>query len=256
MARWTTYGVPVMKRFALIAALALGGCASSGYYDSYDRYGRADGYYDPYPQYQPARHTGRGGDSAATAERVCSIDPLTAAREEWTTEIREGGYRTGSSRTESRLTTTERPWGPQTETVELVRAFETDLDAAYRFATASCQSYAICMEERGYDEYACQGAADQWRQARTEFNAMSGRLAEIRLEIAERCRDCYSDWRRHDGYRDHYRYRDRGHYAHRRHRDRDCDGILGEVFTTGECEYRRNEYYRGDERRHHRRYRY
>lgn len=249
-------GVRPMKRFAMIAALVLGGCASTGYYD--DRQSR---YYDPYPAYPPVQ-TARGSEaSIVTAQQACSIEPLNAAREAWTTEIREGGYgsrwgQAGSGRTERRLETSERPWGPQTETVELVRAFETDLDAAYRFATAACQSYALCMEERGYDEYACQGSADQWREARTEFNAMSGRLAEIRLEIAEDCRDCHRGWRPYhgDGH-----YRGARHYRHHpgdRRRTDDCDGILGEVFTTGECDYQQNDHYRGDAYHHHSRYRY
>ncbi|XBQ15447.1 MAG: hypothetical protein ABL308_10830 [Oceanicaulis sp.] len=246
----------------LIATALIAGCAAKypEYHDPYDRYGRHDPYYGP-PA--PPRPTEQG---AETAQAICSIDSLTEARNEMRTEIERAGYAGAytyygpdyGSRERERATireqVTERPYGPQTETVELVQAFSSDLDAAYRFATSSCQSYQMCMQNQGYQEGACMNSADNWRDARREFTALSSRLAEIRLRIAETCDDC--DWGYH---RPHHR---RGHphpHPHNPHRyddcrdgycghhsryEEECDTVLGDVFTTTTCDYRRPSRYR------------
>lgn len=235
-----------LKRLIVLAAVLATGCASSqysrgGYYPD-TRYGYGNDYGYPSAPIRPRRS---GADqSADTAERVCSIDSLTQARNEWRSEIRDAGTgygRTGEIRVETEERVEARPYGPQTATLEMIRAFETDLDAAYRFATSSCQAYSVCMDQQRYDEYACQGSAQRWSEAQARFEAMSGRLGEIRLEIAENCADCrgyrsYQDHRRYRGRHDGYPRRGR-HY--RRDRDAYCDGVLGDVFTTGECRDRR-----------------
>ncbi|MGX6646480.1 hypothetical protein ACWCOP_00890 [Maricaulaceae bacterium MS644] len=225
-----------MKRAGLfVTALVLAGCAQP--YSAYN-----DPYYDP-GYYAPPPVQSTGG--AETAQAVCSIDSLTTARNEMRTEVENvgGGYGYGGreqTRTQSRETVTERPWGPQTETVELLNTFAGDLDAAYRFATSSCQSYQMCMQNQGYTEAACMNSADQWRDARREFTSLSGRLAEIRLEITRTCDGCASPYGRYDGYgryNDHPPPRHRPHYRGR-DRDADCEGVLGDVFTTSACDYR------------------
>ncbi len=240
-----------MKRAGLfITALVLAGCAQpySAYNDPYYE----PGYYAPPPA--------RAEAGAETAQAVCSIDSLTTARNEMRTEVENagGGYSYGrgyggreQTRIQSRETVTERPWGPQTETVELLNTFADDLDAAYRFATSSCQSYQMCMQNQGYTEAACMNSADQWRDARREFTSLSGRLAEIRLEITRTCDGCASPYGRYDGYGrydTHPHPRVRPAYP-RRHYDEDCEGVLGDVFTTSACDNR-------DRRYHDRRHRY
>lgn len=231
------------KRVIVLAAVFAAGCASPDHYrDGYysdTRYGYGSDYgYSP----APVRPRRSGADrSADTAERVCSIDSLTQARDEWRSEIRDAGSygRGGEVRIETEERVSERPYGRQTATVEMIRAFETDLDAAYRFATSSCQAYSVCMDQQGYDEYACQGSAQRWSEAQARFESMSGRLGEIRLVIAETCTDCRG-YRGYRGYRDHrdgYPRRDRRYW---RDRSDYCDGVLGDVFTTGECRTRRD----------------
>lgn len=238
-----------MKRASLLlASLILAGCAApAGYYDP-DPYGHAY-----YPPPRPAE------EGAETAQAICSIDSLTEARNEMRSEIERAGYDRGYSyygrdydsreqaRIETRETVTERPYGPQTETVELVHAFESDLDAAYRFATSSCQAYQMCMQHQGYQETACMSTAQQWQDARRDFTALSGRLAEIRLAITQTCHGCvrvpgphhrpYHPPRHYD--RCHDGYCDDDYYY-----DEDCDSVLGDVFTTSTCDYPRRDHYR------------
>ncbi|MGJ3232024.1 MAG: hypothetical protein ACFE0P_09510 [Oceanicaulis sp.] len=234
-----------MKRASLIAAaLLMAGCAAP--YSAYDRYDDPyydRGYYAPPPA--PAE------EGAETAQAVCSIDSLTTARNEMRTEVERAGVATGyygygrdydsreRARIQSRETVTERPYGPQTETVELIHAFSSDLDAAYRFATSSCQSYQMCMQNQGYTESACMNSADQWRDARREFSSLSARLAEIRLAITEIQDEPHYPYR-HPYPSRHPRYRDRCHDGYcDRYREEECDSVLGDVFTTSTCDYRR-----------------
>lgn len=242
------------KRFVLGAGLGLtsliaAGCVADPYVDPY-----ADPYADPYGPYHAPAYVADEG--AETASQVCSIDSLTQAREEMYSEIERAGiYRARETgRREVREVESERPYGPQTETVELVHAFENDLDAAYRFATSSCQSYQMCMQHNGYNEQACLTSGERWQDAQRDFSSLSARLAEIRLEITQTCHGCvrvpapyhrpYRGHRRsrhYDGCRDGYCERDRYY-------EDDCDSVLGDVFTTSTCDYPR--------RRHHHERRY
>ena len=230
-----------MKPAILLTALLVTGCATSRY-DYAETYYPRSGYTGDYAGSYGARG-GRTERSVDAARQVCSIESLTAARDEWRTEIR-GGYRSsGEVRVESQSQVTERPYGPQTERLELVRAFETDLDAAYRFATSSCQAYSVCMDQQRYDERACRQSGQRWSEAQDRFEAMSARLADIRLEISDSGygRPYRGYDRRYEG-----RVHDRGYRRthDRRGRDRrdDCDGVLGDVFTTGECDHVHRDY--------------
>lgn len=238
-----------MKRASLIAAgLLIAGCASP--YERYDDPYYSGGYYAPPPA--PAE------EGAETAQAVCSIDSLTTARNELRSEVERAGVSTGyygygrdyggreRTRIESRETVTERPYGPQTETVELLNAFASDLDAAYRFATSSCQSYQMCMQNQGYTESACVNSADQWRDSRREFTGLSTRLAEIRLAITEIKDEPDYHYRRHPHPRRHPHHRDRcrdgycdDRYHDSRYHHEECDSVLGDVFTTSTCSYPR-----------------
>ena len=216
-----------MKRAALILSIALAGCSTAGE-DIQE------------PAYRPTAAASFDAFSVEAAERICSIDSLTQARNEWRSELRETTRSvhplTGAGEVDVREHdfTPPRPYGRQTETVELVRAFETDLDAAYRFAHASCQAYAVCMHQRGYEEGRCTQSRSQWTEARTDFYDLSERLAEIRLAMAETCPEC--------------RLRDissgqadAGHPPQPPHQGEhagdhgECDGVLGDVFTTSSC---------------------
>ncbi|TGY87927.1 hypothetical protein E5163_13530 [Marinicauda algicola] len=245
-----------MKRASLLlAALFLTGCVvPPPHADPYDPY-------DPYYGARYAPHPAE--ESADTAQQICSIDSLTEARNEMRSEIERAGYDRGyyygpdydsreRARIETRESVSERPYGPQTETVELVHAFAADLDAAYRFATSSCQAYQMCMQNQGYEEAACMSTAQQWQDARRDFTALSGRLAEIRLAITQTCHGCVRVPAPH--HRPHYRdphCRDgycepdycEGDYCDGYYEE-DCDDVLGDVFTTSPCRYEPRRYRR------------
>lgn len=170
-----------------------------------------------------------------TAERVCEIDSLRAQRDDRIEQAREliiSGYGLGAdtnARSETRYGELEvdmPPAGPQTERTELVRAFELDLDAAYRFASGACRSYALCMHQRGYEEAACGASRAAWDRAQDRFSEVSMSLADIRAEIATR------------GSRP-YRASQPRRQADRpcsgASCERDCEGVIGDLFTTNPC---------------------
>ncbi|WP_300543775.1 hypothetical protein [Maricaulis sp.] len=112
-----------------------------------------------------------------------------------------------------------------TETQELIAAFETDLDASYRFATASCRTYNRCLQENRFDEASCQDTAALWHDGQDRFHDLSERLALVRERIAHGCHDCEMPGAHSRGDPDHDR---------RRHRHGDEDDLMGSVFSTGD----------------------
>ena len=175
-----------------------------------------------------------------TALQVCEVDSLRAQRDERIEAARAlliTGYASGGDvneryeETEGTLRVDQPPSGPQTERTEMLRAFELDLDAAYRFAEGSCRAYAACMHQRDYQEGACIGTLHSWERAQDRFTDVSLSLAEIRAEIA-------TPSRHHRGYGHGY---DRDRYDrryHRSRRDRDCEGVIADLFTTDACDRR------------------
>jgi hypothetical protein len=108
----------------------------------------------------------------------------------------------------------------QTQVIELVAAFETDLDASYRFATTSCRTYNICLQENRFGENTCMQTAAMWRDSQTRFHELSAMLAEVRERIARSCGDC-STGRRHHGRGGHAANDSRG------------DARVGSIFSSG-----------------------
>lgn len=172
--------------------------------------------------------------SLEVAERICGIDSLTSQYRDMQRQVRElrapglgypygtGGGHDTEEETETNRTVTRPEPGPQTAQVEMVRTLEVDLDASYRFATAACQSYAVCMYQRRYAEGACQDPRREWTDAQRRFDGLSGRIAQTRVDLAERT-----------AARPH---RPQGH-----HRpppppaDGPCSGRMGNIFTTAGC---------------------
>ena len=186
--------------------------------------------------------------SLEAAERLCDIDSLAAQRESMIREVSRSEFdarqligpdetRESDVTAETRSITPQPPFmNPPSETLELVRAFVIDLDASYRFATQSCQAYAMCMHQNRYDEDACANTRSDWSRAQDRFTGMSDRLADVREVIATQCPDCYP-YARGYGYGPHHPSPRPRPYRHRRHHHApsdkdDCDGVLGDVFTT------------------------
>ena len=112
-----------------------------------------------------------------SAVEMCHVDSLTAQYE--TLSSGAGSLRTGDG-------------GLSTEALEMVSAFEVDLDASYRFATSSCRILNRCLEAHDFNEAECGDSLISWRQSQRGFHELSVRLAEIRERIARSCGSCSS----------------------------------------------------------------
>lgn len=163
-----------------------------------------------------------------TALQVCEVDSLRAQRDERVESARAllvTGFASGddvnerSSERSGSLTVSQPPYGEQTERTELIRAFEIDLDAAYRFAEGSCRAYAACMHQQSYEEQACMASLQSWERAQDRFTEVSLSLAEIRAHIARPTRHGH----RHQS------------QSNTNRRDRECDGVIAGLFTTDAC---------------------
>ena len=140
--------------------------------------------------------------STSIAERICSIDSLRTQRDLYVDEARgladlslgiidldDGGLLSTdafgeSSSREGRVSVTEAPYGDGTQITRLLRTFELDLDASYRFATTSCQAYAMCMQMNASIEQRCDNTRRDWDDAQARFAETSLTLGEIRESIA------------------------------------------------------------------------
>jgi len=202
----------------VIGTVALAGCSTTPV--------------EPLPPLQPLRYdpVEATADAIAidTALQVCEVDSLRAQRDERVESARAllvTGFASGddvnerTSDSSGTLTVTQPPYGEQTERTELVRAFEIDLDAAYRFAEGSCRAYAACMHQRDYEEQACMASLQSWERAQDRFTEVSLSLAEIRAHIARPTRQ-----QRHSH-----------NHQNRQSSDRDCDGVIAGLFTTDAC---------------------
>lgn len=197
-----------MKKVAFLLATAAT-LAACGHGPTY-RPGPDPDYHGVPPHYRPL-------DTVSPAVAMCEVDTLAEQRLAMLEEVHR--YREAV-----RAEPGHRSDAADTQTQELIAAFETDLDASFRFATASCRTYNRCLEENRFAEGACQDTASLWHDGQDRFHDLSERLAMVRERIASECHDCRPDYHdRHDGY--HERHHDR-----RRHYRR--DGLIGSVFST------------------------
>lgn len=229
-----------MRKLALVfgigASTLVAGCVVAPYDAVY-------GYEDPYYSQTAGAH-GYGTyrqDTVTPAIDMCEVETLAQQRLDMLSELH--GYRAAI-----RATPAYHSNVADTETQELFAAFETDLDASYRFATSSCRTYNRCLEENRFHEGACQDSAAMWREGQDRFHGLSDRLSLVRERISEQCDNCgyaqpahygYRPRQREYGYRHDYgdRYGNRRHYEGRRrqhgHYRRD-DDLLGSVFSTSD----------------------
>lgn len=199
-----------MKKLALllIATAALSACAQ-------DNHRRPN----PGPVSPgPSRPAPPMRDTVQPAIDMCEVETLAEQRLAMLDEIH--GYREAIGATAS-----PRSDNANTETQELIAAFETDLDASYRFATASCRTYNRCLQVNRFDEASCQDTASLWHDGQDRFHDLSERLAMVRERIASGCDDCAP---RRAGHRPHHD----GEPPRRRH-THDEDDLMGSVFSTG-----------------------
>ena len=65
---------------------------------------------------------------------------------------------------------------------EKLQKYSAEVEASYRFVTANCNSYNLCMENTGYSEAACDRSRLAWIESHAKFNALAERLASMRRE--------------------------------------------------------------------------
>ena len=61
-----------------------------------------------------------------------------------------------------------------------LRRYSAEVEASYRFVTAACNSYNLCMENNLYNESACDQSRKAWVSSHEKFNELTARLAQIR----------------------------------------------------------------------------
>jgi hypothetical protein len=168
------------------------------------------------PHTHPSPHMPAPADTVTPAINMCQVSTLAEQRLAMLEEIH--GYRE-TIRVEPGHTDRV----ADTRTQELIAAFETDLDASYRFATSSCRTYNRCLEENRFEEGRCHDSARLWLVGLDRFHDLSLQLAEVRERIASGCTSCSTRPAPP---------RDRP-YSHE-HREEHGDDLLGSVFSTGE----------------------
>ncbi len=151
-------------------------------------------------------------DTVSPAIAMCLVDTLAEQRLAMLEEVH--GYREAI-----RADAMAGANVADTRTQEIIAAFETDLDASYRFATASCRTYNRCLEENSFAEGACQDTAALWHDGQDRFHDLSESLAAVRERIASDCSDCRPS-AHHSG--------PRRHAPH----PRQSDDTIGSVFST------------------------
>ncbi|ABI64431.1 hypothetical protein Mmar10_0135 [Maricaulis maris MCS10] len=147
-------------------------------------------------------------DTVTPAINMCMVETLAEQRLEMLSEVH--GYREAI-----RADALAGANVADTRTQEIIAAFETDLDASYRFATSSCRTYNRCLEENRFEEAACQDTAALWHDGQDRFHDLSETLADVRERIATGCTDCSAP-------RSQTRSRPRRH----------SDETIGSVFST------------------------
>ncbi|WP_203290748.1 hypothetical protein [Maricaulis parjimensis] len=154
-------------------------------------------------------------DTVQPAIDMCMVETLAEQRLAMLEEVH--GYREAIGSTAS-----SRANVADTETQELIAAFETDLDASYRFATASCRTYNRCLQVNRFEEASCQDTASLWHDSQDRFHDLSERLSLVRERIASDCQSCGP---RRSG--------PSQPAPERRRHTHESDDLMGSVFSTG-----------------------
>lgn len=95
---------------------------------------------------------------------------------------------------------------------EKLKAYSGEVEASYRFVTANCNSYNLCMEQNRFDETRCSESRKAWTDSHAKFN-----------ELAIAINDATKPWG----------HKKPGHH-HGGCKRSDCN-VQGGVFATGCC---------------------
>jgi len=178
--------------------------------------------------------------AVSAATEICDIEALNTERSERVEEMRslayigrdDQGRQPVTRRTETEEVSDAQVIRPQPayigEKTEILRLFETDLDAAYRFAAAACRTHVLCLQSHGFEEGRCMTTGNFWAQAQDNFvnvtsiNAMQVRQNLAQSQILEEPRTIIQEVRPPEE-------------GARRAQPRCGSNVLGDVFTSGAC---------------------
>jgi len=104
------------------------------------------------------------------AKQACEINALAEEREAVITSLSADDPSIPPGMTDRRKTILS----------EKLRRYSAEVEASYRFVTAACNSYNLCMENNGYNEQACDQSRKAWVASHEKFNDLTARLASIR----------------------------------------------------------------------------
>jgi hypothetical protein len=104
-----------------------------------------------------------GPSPVTVAKQVCEISALAEERDTLI-EAMDADYPEATS------TAKEHRW---TILKDKLRDYRAEIDASYRFVTASCNSYSLCMENNGYQETSCTQTRQAWVDSQEKFNRLA-----------------------------------------------------------------------------------
>lgn len=118
----------------------------------------------------------RVASPVAIAKQACEITGLAEERDVVMSTIDADDHHGGGTSTEHRWTIMK----------DKLLQYRAEVEASYRFVTASCNSYNLCMESNGYNEPACTQTRQAWVDSQEKFN-------ELAISLNKR------PWRHHKG---------------------------------------------------------
>jgi len=108
--------------------------------------------------------------SVAIAKQACEINALAEERDAIITTLNSGDADQGTNLSDKRHTILS----------EKLRRYSAEVEASYRFVTANCNAYNLCMEKNYYSESACTQSRIAWVESHQKFNELAKSLAHIR----------------------------------------------------------------------------
>jgi hypothetical protein len=100
----------------------------------------------------------------AVARQACVIDALAEERDALIKSIDDPSDETDG------LSTSEHRW---TILKDKLMPYRAEVEASYRFVTANCNSYNLCMEANNYNEQACAQTRTAWETSHDKFNELA-----------------------------------------------------------------------------------
>lgn len=108
--------------------------------------------------------------SVAVAKQACEINALAEERDAMVSTINTAAPEQGASAQDHRWTILK----------EKLRPYSAEVEASYRFVTANCNSYNLCMDMNGYNEHACADSRRAWVESHAKFNELSIAISDVK----------------------------------------------------------------------------